>query len=236
MIYEVIVASGVGGLLWLDRFQAFQVMISRPLVAAPLIGWLVGDVRAGLATGILYELFWLGRPPVGGYIPPDSTLAAVATAAVSGIVAVQWGAAIMPTVVVSFLALFPVAHLGRRLDTRLRVALGKSAALAEAMLKQSPDANLAQPMFRAFAQGFLFGFAALVPAIVIGTYVVGGVMGMLTPKVLRALEFAYYVIPVMAAADVMVHSQEREESILFLIGFVAFLCAGMLLGLFNFGL
>jgi len=236
MIYEVIMASGVGGFLWLDRFQALQVMLSRPLVAAPIIGWLVGDLRAGVATGILYELFWLGRPPVGGYIPPDSTLAAVASAAVSGIVSVQWGAPTMPTVVVSFLVLFPLAHLGKRLDTRLRVALGKPASLAEVMLKQSPGASLAKPMLWGLGQGFLFGFAALVPAILIGTFVVGGVTGALSPKFQRALEFAYFVIPVMAAADVMVHSQEREERLLFFVGFGVFICAGLLLRFLGFGL
>lgn len=235
MIYEILLTSGVGGLLWLDRFQAFQVMLSRPLVAGPVIGWLAGDLKAGAAAGILYELLWLGRPPVGGYIPPDSTLATIATAAVAGIVSVQWSAPVMPTVVVSFLALFPMAHMGRRLDTRLRMSLSQPAAWAEAIQRRSPGASLAKPMLSGLGRGFLYAFATLVPAITIGTFLVAAATLALNSKAQRALEFAYYVIPVMAAADAMVYAEDREDTILFLVGFGAVLCGGLFMRLFSFG-
>ncbi len=63
--------------LGLDRTAAFQFMVSRPIVAAPLTGWLIGDAMAGLQIGAMIELLWLGRLPVGAAVPPDDTQVAI---------------------------------------------------------------------------------------------------------------------------------------------------------------
>lgn len=75
-LMRVAVAAGVVGL---DRLALGQFMVSQPIVAAPLIGWLLGDFHVGLWVGVVLELFWLGGLPVGGYVPKDATLAAVLT-------------------------------------------------------------------------------------------------------------------------------------------------------------
>jgi mannose PTS system EIIC component len=67
------VAVGAG----LDRTAAGQFMISRPIVAAPLLGWLLGAPLTGLQVGAMVELLWLGRLPVGAAIPPDDTQVAI---------------------------------------------------------------------------------------------------------------------------------------------------------------
>jgi PTS system mannose-specific IIC component len=56
-------------------------MISRPLVAGTVAGWLAGDVHTGLRLGVLFELFALDVLPVGAVRYPDygpATVAAVA--------------------------------------------------------------------------------------------------------------------------------------------------------------
>jgi mannose PTS system EIIC component len=67
------VAVGAG----LDRTAAGQFMISRPIVAAPLVGWLLGAPLTGLQVGAMVELLWLGRLPIGAAIPPDDTQVAI---------------------------------------------------------------------------------------------------------------------------------------------------------------
>lgn len=69
--------AAVGILTGLDRTAALQVMISRPIVAGPLTGWVLGAPETGLLVGMLVELLWLGRLPVGATIPPDDTQVAV---------------------------------------------------------------------------------------------------------------------------------------------------------------
>ena len=61
----------------LDETAFLQVMISRPIVAAPLAGWLMGDVSSGLFLGTILEVFYLDILPAGAAYFPDSGLAAV---------------------------------------------------------------------------------------------------------------------------------------------------------------
>jgi PTS system mannose-specific IIC component len=69
-----------GTLVGLDLVSVPQAMISRPLVAGTVAGWLAGDVEAGLRIGVLFELFALDVLPVGAVRYPDygpATVAAV---------------------------------------------------------------------------------------------------------------------------------------------------------------
>jgi mannose/fructose/N-acetylgalactosamine-specific phosphotransferase system component IIC len=73
-----------GTLVGLDLVSVPQAMISRPLVAGTVAGWLVGDVEAGLRIGAVFELFALDVLPVGAVRYPDygpATVAAVALGA-----------------------------------------------------------------------------------------------------------------------------------------------------------
>jgi mannose/fructose/N-acetylgalactosamine-specific phosphotransferase system component IIC len=73
-----------GTVVGLDLVSVPQAMISRPLVAGTVTGWLVGDVEAGLRIGVVFELFALDVLPVGAVRYPDygpATVAAVALGA-----------------------------------------------------------------------------------------------------------------------------------------------------------
>ncbi|MBI2413231.1 MAG: PTS sugar transporter subunit IIC [Deltaproteobacteria bacterium] len=75
-----ILVSVAGGVLSLDRTAAFQVMVSRPIVTAPVIGWLLGHPEWGLVAGAALELLLIGDLPVGRYVPVHETsLAALVT-------------------------------------------------------------------------------------------------------------------------------------------------------------
>ena len=73
-----------GTLVALDLVSVPQVMISRPVVAGAVAGWIAGDLEAGLRVGVLFELFALDVLPIGAVRYPDygpATVAAVAIAA-----------------------------------------------------------------------------------------------------------------------------------------------------------
>jgi mannose/fructose/N-acetylgalactosamine-specific phosphotransferase system component IIC len=81
---EVLRLSLLGGLLALDATSVGQFMISRPLVAGLLAGWVSGDPTLGLLVGALLELYLLVSFPTGGARFPEgatATVVAVATAA-----------------------------------------------------------------------------------------------------------------------------------------------------------
>jgi mannose/fructose/N-acetylgalactosamine-specific phosphotransferase system component IIC len=79
---ELLVLGGLGGLLSLDGTAVGQFMVSRPLVAGALTGWVLGDAALGLTVGAVLELYLLVSFPTGGArFPEGSTATVVAVAA-----------------------------------------------------------------------------------------------------------------------------------------------------------
>jgi mannose PTS system EIIC component len=229
MIGEALIAGAVGGLLWLDRFQIFQAMISRPIVCGPIIGWVVGDLEAGLASGLLFEMLWLRRPPVGGYVPPDATLASIATAAVSSLVRAETGVALTSIVFLSFLFLYPIAFLGRRMDVLLRTKLGALARAAEDTQTYHDQRSLYSYFALALLLGFTIAFVVLSPLILCTALALVKWTPHISPEFMRALGFGFYAVPLLGTADLVAGLNERRYIILFVIGFVVSLGGGLIL-------
>jgi len=82
----------LGGVLALDATSFGQFMVSRPLVAGALAGWVCGDPGLGLSMGVFLELYLLVAFPTGGSrFPEGATATVVAVASAS---AVDYSAAI----------------------------------------------------------------------------------------------------------------------------------------------
>jgi len=76
----------LGAAAALDGTSLGQFMISRPLVAAALAGWVAGDPVAGLVAGGVLEILYLGVLPTGGVrFPETGPASVVAGAAAAGI-------------------------------------------------------------------------------------------------------------------------------------------------------
>ncbi|MFZ2958455.1 MAG: PTS sugar transporter subunit IIC [Candidatus Ozemobacteraceae bacterium] len=75
----------IAGLVDLDSTAAWQVMISQPVVAAPLTGLFLGNfadeasagLKLGLVVGTILQLVWIEQLPLGMNVPPDAALASV---------------------------------------------------------------------------------------------------------------------------------------------------------------
>ncbi len=72
-----------GTLTALDLVSVPQGLLSRPLVAGAVAGWLAGDIQAGLRVGVLFECFALDVLPIGAVRYPDYGPATVAATALS---------------------------------------------------------------------------------------------------------------------------------------------------------
>ncbi len=69
--------SLIGALVNLDDVPLLQIMISQPIVIAPLIGFLWGDFQTGLIIGAFLELLMINYLPIGCAVPLDSSIGAV---------------------------------------------------------------------------------------------------------------------------------------------------------------
>lgn len=123
MIPDVLAVSIIGALIAIDRTAAFQVMISRPIVAAPVIGVLLGNPAAGLLTGVALELLFIGELPVGRYVPVNDTLLSITATAAACYMLGQEGKTVhaaMKAVPICIIAVLPLSFLYHRADTLVR--------------------------------------------------------------------------------------------------------------------
>jgi mannose/fructose/N-acetylgalactosamine-specific phosphotransferase system component IIC len=118
MIVSEILGILLGSILWMDRVFMFQFMISRPMIMAPLVGLIMGDVWIGILVGASLELIWLNAPPVGSYLPNDESFCA----AVAVPVAVYAGGSMSTPSAAGFSILMsiPFSLVGRALDMHIR--------------------------------------------------------------------------------------------------------------------
>jgi mannose/fructose/N-acetylgalactosamine-specific phosphotransferase system component IIC len=78
MIY--LAAALLGGIVGLDGTAFPQAMISRPIVAGAIAGWIVGQPLEGAMMGAMLETFHLAILPIGAARYPESGTAAAAAA------------------------------------------------------------------------------------------------------------------------------------------------------------
>ncbi len=74
MFLTVLAAIFLAALINIDRQACGQFMFSRPLIAGLIMGLFLGTPMAGIWLGVSLELLWLAVLPLGGTIPPNSSL------------------------------------------------------------------------------------------------------------------------------------------------------------------
>ncbi len=177
MAWRFLLAILLGGVCYLDRTAACQLMLHRPLVVATLMGAIFGNMAAGAQVGVVLELIYLARLPVGASIPPDDTGAAVfggsAAAIASSSIGLDAG---------SFTALLllsvVVAEAGKTADRFVRKVNVRIARITA----ESVDRGDVQAVEHGLLAGLtLFAVAGMALALVFSGGGRGGVEGVASP-------------------------------------------------------
>lgn len=201
VVGDYLLAGLVSMMTGLDRVALIQIMISRPLVAASLTGWVLGNPLVGMEVGMLLELLWLGRLPVGAAIPPDDTQVAVGAT----VLALSMGQLLalhgMPLVILSVLIAIPLGKFGQVFDRLARHVNGRLAVSGHDALM---NGNLCD-MERCHLLGLVsFAVASLATVSVIvlaGSFILYAVAPLLIGAVLKAgLSLQYSLVLVGAAS------------------------------------
>jgi mannose/fructose/N-acetylgalactosamine-specific phosphotransferase system component IIC len=193
------IAAVIGGLSAIERKGALQLMLSRPLVLAPVLGWAVGDAQGGLVLGIPLELLFLGGVNLGGSLPDNESLLAGAMTAMVVPAGIAAGTGVdAPLAAIGLALLLPVALFGRRLE---RASERRNALLMEdaVALAASGDPHPARVNLR----GLLlpFGAAAGICALgVLASPLLALARVRCAGSALAALEGAWYAVWAVAAA------------------------------------
>jgi mannose/fructose/N-acetylgalactosamine-specific phosphotransferase system component IIC len=207
-----------GGIIGLDRTAAGQFMVSQPIVAGPLAGWLLGDTAAGMAIGAVLELVWLLDMPVGTFVPADATIGTVAATAIA--VLGSGGKASLDLIgfsVVLTTAMVPITMMA---DAFIRK---RNSGLAEAALSQ-PGQDAGCRLSRAHLSGlvpfflksfllYLFFIPAGLLAVVVFVH--------LPPDVHAGMALLMKMLPLLGAALILRKLSVGNVYLFFTVGFGA---------------
>ncbi|WP_083552520.1 PTS sugar transporter subunit IIC [Syntrophotalea acetylenivorans] len=214
------ITVAVAVLAGLDRTAAGQFMVCRPIVAAPLTGWLLGDVAIGLQVGAMLELLWLGRLPVGAAIPPDDSQVAVGCTFLAVVSQAQTGLPPQAVAAASLLIGMPFGKAGQLFDRLARLANARLLNKAELAL----DRGRFECLERYHLQG-LWHFAAASLATL--TIVVGGgllclpiFLSYLDGPLIQAAPWIYLLFPLIGIGSMLSGLKVPRASLLFGVSFV----------------
>ena len=229
MFTVIVLVSLCGSLFCLDRVF-IQLMISRPVVIAPLVGFLLHNPYAGLIIGALIELIWLDRLPIGTYIPPNDSIAAVTATAIAAIAGPQLGGVSPEIIALSVLIGIPCGLIAKQVDVKI---IESNNLLSDKAVIDAQENNISAVeqknylgLIKVFISYFLLLLAfqsAFIP-LVIWLY------PKLNPAAVTALSFTYYFLPLVGIA-VAVNMLKLQRAIP--VFCAIFLVAAVILELFH---
>ena len=223
-----VIAAAIGGLAAVERKGALQLMLSRPIVLAPLLGWALGDPLGGLVLGVPLEQIFLGGVNLGGSLPDNETLlaAALTSAVVPAGIAAGTGVD-APLSALGLLLLYPLAVAGRQLD---RASESYNGRLSERALARAAggDARAAGTNLRglllpfAVTASICFACAAFSPLL-------GFARSACPPRLASGLTGAWHAVWALAAASAIRAIRDPRAPAFAALGFGATIAAAALL-------
>jgi PTS system mannose-specific IIC component len=217
---NVIIVSFAGGILCLDRV-VLQAMISRPIVSAPLIGLLLGDPYTGLIAGAFVELFWIDRLPMGGYIPPDETVAAILITAGVILSASLIGDLPSGLMTMAVLLFLPLGIVAQKLEHRLCRKNETASRMAIRDAERGDTGAIARRHLMAILRYYLLSAGLILLFLPLGVAVLTWGYPRLTGFIVRGLDILYGILPLLGCA-VALHTMKLRGAVpLFCAAFLA---------------
>lgn len=209
MIMKVVIVSVIGGFLCLDR-TCLQIMVSRPVVIAPLTGFFLGDLMTGLVIGAFLELLWIDKTQIGISIPPNDSLLAVMIVSSLLLANGSSGQYRQEAVTFAFLLFIPLGRITQRMDTALVQSHEKLSELAIQAARAADPGGITRQHVRAVGRTYAVYCLFLFISIIAGVMILEAAFPILPSPVLKAMGLMYIVIPSVLIAvclsTVKIHS------------------------------
>ncbi len=217
-MFEALLSGLIAGFLWLDRYQLFQLLLSRPIICAPITGLILGNLAAGCTVGLMYELLWLRRPPVGGYIAPDTTLASISATTIAILLIGNTPVGVLSSSCLAFVTTYPLTIVASRYDIAFRIILGKLAILAENAIIRNGDQSVISYMLTGLVLAFLSAFFLVVFYVLAGFHALSWLIKNPLHNYFNSLEIGFYVILMISIADLIGAFADRFQTTIFVMG------------------
>ena len=222
MVWKVTIASLIGGVLCLDRVFLL-IMVSRPVVAGPLVGWILNEPYTGLVCGALIELFWIDRLPIGTYVPPNDTMTTVIVTAAAVIAGDALGHHSRELTVFALLALLPLGYAGQQIDTWIIRSNDRFAKDALNLAETADIRGVERKHLLALVKPFILSVIFIGIAVAGGSWMLILVFPMLPPFAKQTLTLSYFFIPLLGIAVALTTIKRQGAASFFCAAFVAML-------------
>ena len=193
MITQILLICFIGALLEMDTTYAFQLTLSRGIIAGPLLSLVTGDLATGLQVGIFTELIFIDISPLGGLLPPSAAVCCTLSMALCA-----WG------IPVYFSFFFAV--IGAILFSVCELVVRKRRAVwiirQERKIIQKPS-RITAVVVTTLLASFLMTLAFVLTFSIVfgGTFV--NIVPFLPEKLLLASKFAYMAVPWIGLATLI---------------------------------
>lgn len=202
------------GIIYLDRVAVLQMMIHRPIAIAVITGALFNRLPECATLGILLEMLWVSRLPVGASVPPDDT-----------------GAALFGTVAVAYLSFSRevgfadialigsvsvlVGELGREVDILVRRMNGKISRYAVSGVDVGDLETVRSCIYASIVLWLLAGVFLSFSWIVLGILAGKWFVPAIPRNVISPFLVMYLIIPATGAVSVYQHCRVSNKSAFF---------------------
>lgn len=203
---EILLIALLAGVLSLDTTAFGQFMVSRPIVSASIIGYMLGNVYAGVWIGITIELIWIAALPMGAAIPLDTTAIAV--------LSMCWGLAIHPydsaALILALALAVGASVIFVRADIFVRYLNVKIMRWVEAGIKDGKEDRIDMGIYAGLALFFLKAFVLYLLLIYPGREIVKFVYYYLDEKMLEGFRIAWFLLPVLGMGFMLVSFRDGK--------------------------
>jgi len=220
VLIRIALATLAGTILCLDRI-AFQMMLSRPIIVAPVAGLIMGAPLTGLWVGALIEVFWINKAPLGTYLPPNDSIVAVVTAITVIVLAEHVPLIRQEIIVLAILCFLPLGFFSQKLEP-LTARFNES--LSDKALRQIDSGALEMKRLSPTLPLLIYAcctFSLMTLSLVLGLAVIPWIYQHLPPFAQTALFYTYFTLPLIGVAVALTTTQHKKTltyfSILFLV-------------------
>lgn len=202
----------VVAVVWFFEKMFGTPMVNRPIIISPLVGWVLGDLKAGLIMGASLELVFMGAIQVGAAVPPELLIgSALGTA-----FAILSNAG--PEVAVT-LGL-PIALLAQSLKVIVFII---RSSMMEPAVRMAEKANIkglfAWNIFGLLIQCAMY-FGVAFTAVLFGSAAVEAFVGNIPATLMHGLEVAGKLLPAVGFALLLQPMMNGKNILYFILGFI----------------
>ena len=193
MSIELLLLCVLAAALELDTTYAFQLTLSRGIIAGPLFSLLTGDYATGIQVGIFTELLFADVNPLGAILPPSAVVCCVVAIALH---------AMGIELCYAFVAAVIGASLFVQAEKRMRKQRVRLLAFWENRIQQNPD-SITRVLFMELGACFLINFVLI--SLFVG--ISGAFLSWLQPHIPQqafyACHFAFIAVPWIGLASLI---------------------------------